>query len=314
MTRAAASPSEGPDVTTMRRRAFLGGQPRDERHEVLDRPAPERVAGADVHHHDLVAGPNAAAYQPVADRGRYNRISGHLHDVDRSLGRRDVERRQQIPLVLDRVPPAQLARPRDAPRVHPAAAGDLVADPDRRAAQPRQQRRPRSAVEVDGDVVVRGLEPASQRDVGHHAAQSSRARSDDDVVEMRVVKDDRRGRRFDDVGEVGVGKPPAQRVDRRRREDHVANLPETNEQDSGKCVNGEFRMKHSQLITNYQLTISDCRFVDQHHRNVVFDRIDALAGGALERRAVLDERHRRLAVGAGENLEQFWIDRHGGNI
>jgi hypothetical protein len=77
-------------------------------------------------------------------------------------------------------------------------------------------------------VVARGLEPASQRDVRDHAAQSPRARSDDHVVEMRVVEDDRRSRRFDDVGEVSVGKPPAHRVDRRRREDHVANLPETN--------------------------------------------------------------------------------------
>ena len=87
-------------------------------------------------------------------------------------------------------------------------------------------------MKVDRDILVRGLEPASQRDVGHHAAQPARPRSDDDVVEMRVAKDDRRSGGLDEVGEVGVGEPAAQRVDRRRREDHVANLPETNEEDS----------------------------------------------------------------------------------
>ena len=122
---------------------------------------------------------------------------------------------------------------RDAARVHPATARNLVPDPDRRAAQPRQQRRPRPAVKVDGDVVARGA--CSRRPSATSAitpAQSARARSDDDVVEMRVVQHDRRSRRFDDVGEMSIGKPTAQRVNRRRRENHVANLPEANEEDS----------------------------------------------------------------------------------
>ena len=58
----------------------------------------------------------------------------------------------------------------------------------------------------------------------------------------------------------------------------------------------------------------DGRFVDQHDRNVVLDRIDALARAAFERRAVLDERHRRLAMGTGKNVEQFLINRHTSNI
>ena len=41
----------------------------------------------------------------------------------------------------------------------------------------------------------------------------------------------RRGRGFDDVGEVCVGKPPPQRVHRRGGEDDVAILAESDEQD-----------------------------------------------------------------------------------
>src|SRR6267378_3675199 len=54
--------------------------------------------------------------------------------------------------------------------------------------------------------------------------------------------------------------------------------------------------------------------VDEHHRNVIFDRIDALAGLTLERRAVFDQLHWCFAVGARENLEQFGIHGHAGNI
>ena len=46
-----------------------------------------------------------------------------------------------------------------------------------------------------------------------------------------IADHDGRGRGFDDVGEVCVGKPPPQRVHRRRGEDDVANLAETDEQD-----------------------------------------------------------------------------------
>src|SRR5262245_65236437 len=56
--------------------------------------------------------------------------------------------------------------------------------------------------------------------------------------------------------------------------------------------------------------VLDRGFVNEHYRNVVFDGVDALACGALERRAILDERDRRFAVGAGENLEQLGVHGH----
>src|SRR5262245_19682566 len=54
----------------------------------------------------------------------------------------------------------------------------------------------------------------------------------------------------------------------------------------------------------------DRRFFDQHHWNVILDGIDAMASPALQRRAVLHERHRRLAVRTSQDLQQFRVDSH----
>ena len=61
------------------------------------------------------------------------------------------------------------------------------------------------------------------------------------------------------------------------------------------------------------VSILYCCFINQHHRNVVLNRIDALARGAFERGPVFDQGHRRFAVGARENFEQFGIDGHAPN-
>ena len=54
----------------------------------------------------------------------------------------------------------------------------------------------------------------------------------------------------------------------------------------------------------------DGGFVEQHHRNIVFHRKDAVAGAALQRCAVLDEGDGCLAIRTGENFQQFWVDGH----
>jgi tetratricopeptide (TPR) repeat protein len=58
----------------------------------------------------------------------------------------------------------------------------------------------------------------------------------------------------------------------------------------------------------------DRGFVQEHDGNIVLDRIDPLALGALERGPVLDEVHFRLAVGTREDLEQFRIDGHASRL
>ena len=61
-------------------------------------------------------------------------------------------------------------------------------------------------------------------------------------------------------------------------------------------------------------SIFDSGFIDEHHRDVVLDGVNPSAGAALERRAVLDQDHRRFAIRTGENFKQFWVDGHSWNI
>ena len=64
-------------------------------------------------------------------RSTRRRALGRLRHLGRVVGgveRRDAERREQIRLVRDRVPRPQLARAIHAVGVHPAAAGNRVAD------------------------------------------------------------------------------------------------------------------------------------------------------------------------------------------
>ena len=57
-------------------------------------------------------------------------------------------------------------------------------------------------------------------------------------------------------------------------------------------------------------SIFDGRFVDQHYRNVILDRIDPAAPVALEAGAILDEADRSLAFRAYENLDKRWVNSH----
>ena len=47
---------------------------------------------------------------------------------------------------------------------------------------------------------------------------------------MRVVGYHRSGGRFDEIGEMGVRKPPAQGCHGGRGEDHIADLPQAHQQ------------------------------------------------------------------------------------
>ena len=87
-------------------------------------------------------------------------------------------------------------------------------------------------MEIERNIELLRLQPSSQREVVDEAAHTSGARRDDDLVEMWIATDDRRGRRLDEVGEVSVGKPPAQRVDGRRREHDIADLAQPDEENS----------------------------------------------------------------------------------
>src|SRR5262249_58427554 len=214
----------------------------------------------------------------------------------------------EVPLILDRVAPPKLARPGHAALYRPPAPRDLVAEAERRAAHPRQERRARTAVKINRDVEPLRAQPPPECDVAGEPAQSAGSRRDHDLVQVRIVRDDRRGRRLDDVGEVRVRQSLPQRVKRRRGEDDVANLPQANEENPRELVGWSV-----EELAIPQLVFFDGGFVDEHDGNVVLDRIHTLARGTFERGSVLHERDRRFTVRAGENLEQLLIDRHAGD-
>src|SRR6185503_18628180 len=119
---------------------------------------------------------------------------------------------------------------RHAARIHPAAPLDVVADPARRAARPRQPPAARSAVQVDGHVVLRAAQRARQADVGRQPRQPARLGRDDHLVEMRVAGDDGSRRRLHQIAEMRVWVTPAKRANDRGREDDVADEAQPDEQ------------------------------------------------------------------------------------
>jgi hypothetical protein len=90
---------------------------------------------------------------------------------------------------------------------------------------------------------------------------------------------------------VGVWSVPAERPDEGRGEDNVADQTQANEE-------------------NPHLGF-DSGLVNQHHRDVILDGIDAMTLLALEAGAVIHQLHWRLTVGAGQDFQEFGIDGHG---
>jgi hypothetical protein len=89
-------------------------------------------------------------------------------------------------------------------------------------------------MKVDRHVEASAAEPASHGQVVAHAAKPRALRHDDDLVEMRIAGNDRRGRRLDEIGDVCVGETVPKRPDARRRQRDVAEKAKSNEEDPGQ--------------------------------------------------------------------------------
>jgi hypothetical protein len=87
-------------------------------------------------------------------------------------------------------------------------------------------------MEVDREIVAPALESARQLEVAHELNERRFSRRDDDFADVRITRNDRRGRRLDDVADVGVRKSLPKRADGRRRKDYVADLTETDKKDT----------------------------------------------------------------------------------
>jgi hypothetical protein len=198
----------------------------DERREALERPTPERITGAHMNDDQAIVRRDASFAKPLFHGACGGGIQRHFDGEAGPIRRSDAERFEEVPLVLDRVPRSKLARPRHTPRVHPGAAGNLVADPFSCAAQPCEQRRPRAAVEIE-----REIEPLlSQLPAECEIGEPSTSGRDEDLVQQRAVQNDRRGGRLDDVREMRVGKTLAKRTNGWGGENDVANFAEADKQ------------------------------------------------------------------------------------
>ena len=83
-------------------------------------------------------------------------------------------------------------------------------------------------MEIDGDIVMAATEAKTEEQIG----QQMTPRCDDDVVEVRIRGDDRRGERFDEIRQMGAGKTLPESTNRRRRENDVADFPQTNQKNT----------------------------------------------------------------------------------
>ncbi len=91
-------------------------------------------------------------------------------------------------------------------------------------------------MKIDGDIEPTCAQTPAERNVAEQSAPSARSRRDDHIVEVRTAEHDRRGRGFDDVRKVCVGKGAAQCANRGRGEDHVADLPKPDKEDLHRVI------------------------------------------------------------------------------
>ena len=198
------------------------------------RPAPKRVAGADVNHD--------RARRAVRCRRRARRSSTRAlasGSIGISTGSASGEG-AGMPSAVSRSHWFSTECRRRSSRgratrvvyIH-AAPDDFVADAHRRAAQPGEQRRARPAVKVDRrDRSVRACSRrASAISLASPPAPAA-PRCDDDLVDVRVVQHDRRGGGLDEVADVRVGEVLPDGSNGRGREDDVTNLPQADQQDA----------------------------------------------------------------------------------
>ena len=145
---------------------------------------------------------------PVLARVVRGGIDNHLDAVDRGIGRRrerGIDSGQQIPLIFDRKPRAKHPRTVRDMGVHPGAAGNIVAHSLACAGCPGQPGASRPTMEVDAEVELRLVQRDTQPQVIADPLPSTRVRYHDDVVQMRVVCDDGRGRRLDQIADFRRG-------------------------------------------------------------------------------------------------------------
>ena len=193
---------------------------------------------------------------------------------------------------------AELARPRHAVSVHPAAPADGVADPPRRAGRPRQQRAARGRrAGRSPRRSRRRAQPARQREV---RARIARGRPGADAT----MTSSRCGLPATTGAACGSTRYARCASGNRRRSARMTGVVNTTSPIS--------RRRIRRILTGWSsASVLDGRLVDQHDRDVC-PRSPGRPGGTsgTSSRRRRGRCHRDVAGGADQNLEQLRIDGH----
>ena len=130
-------------------------------------------------------------------------------------------------------------------------------------------------MQIEDDVEPFRPQTPREPQIVANTRQPARPRHDDDLGEVGVAGYDRRGVAFHEVSQAGFRERPLEGPEKRRREDHVTDETQADEQYLHVSA-----ARRARLGCPLRL---DRRLVEQHDRDIVLDRIDALALAALER-------------------------------
>src|SRR4029079_13892670 len=168
--------------------------------------------------------------------------------------------------------------------LHQGTAAYAIPDSGGGAARPGEPGTTRTAVQIDREIEAARPERSAQSQIVAEPSQTATLRSHDEIGNVRIVLNDWDSRWFDDVSDLRVGVAAPHGTNQRRSEHDVADEAQSHQEDA-------------------HLLLFDRGLVYQHHRDVVLDWIDAVTLLAFERRAVVHQLDRRLAVGTGEDFE-----------
>jgi len=87
-------------------------------------------------------------------------------------------------------------------------------------------------VKIDREIEAAPPEVERQPQIVTEPARRIGCGRDDDLIEVRIVPDDWRRQRLDEVRQARIGKRLSNSADRRRRQDDVANQAKADEKDS----------------------------------------------------------------------------------
>lgn len=93
-------------------------------------------------------------------------------------------------------------------------------------------------MKIDREVEASSPQIDRELQIFPEAARRAGLGRDDDVIEVRIALDDGGGKRFDEIAEVRVGIGFSERLDRRRRQDDIANQSQADQQDTRELVSG----------------------------------------------------------------------------